>query len=509
MIPLDRRVASHAVGRPGAPALEWGSARVDYATLEQWVGAWSAALAAAGMGTGSRVLLALDKGPAWVAAHLGLLRLGAVSVPVNTAATVSELAGTVALVRPELALCDAPRRAALEQAVPRAGVACRLSEVDIGRGSPPPLAAAIPRTPGLATPPPGTGAHDLAALLTTSGTTGRPKAVMLSHRNLAAGVDSVTQAWAIDATDRLLHVLPLFHVHGLFVALHGALARGACVLLEPRFDADAVWQALARRGVTVFMGVPTMYHRLIERAPDPVPTLDGLRLFTCGSAPLPAERLDAFERLCGHRILERYGLTEAGMVSGNPLVGERRAGTVGHDLPDVRTRLMDPRSGAPVEEGREGEVQVRGPAVFPGYLDRPDATREAFTADGWLRTGDLGRRDPAGALVICGRIKELVISGGYNVHPAEVEAVLASHPAVSEAGVCGLPDDDLGERVAAAVVWSTREPPPFDELLAFCRERLAPYKCPRVLVALEALPRNAMGKLTRAPLAEAIAAALA
>jgi malonyl-CoA/methylmalonyl-CoA synthetase len=460
---------------------------------------WCALLRAQGVRAGATVILDLARGPDAVAAHLALLRVAAVAVPVNATATATELGHVLADADPQLVVCDRGRVAVHDEALAaiRSEAAAPLPR-RLVRGA----EDAPPSPPD--TPEPGAprGEDDVAVLLYTSGTTGRPKGAMITHGNLIATARALHQAWQLSPADHLLHVLPLFHVHGLVVALHAVLGAGGQVSLAPRFETDAVWHALGAGEVSVFMGVPTMYHRLLTSPPEGGSRLDGLRLCTCGSAPLPAERLLAFERLTGQRILERYGLTEAGMVSGNPLSGERRAGGVGLDLPGVTTRLVNPARGDPVAPGAEGEVQLTSPQVFAGYRNRREETAAAFTADGWLRTGDLGRRDDAGHLVLVGRLKELVISGGYNVHPPEVEAALREHASVSDAAVCGLPDDDLGERVAAAVVPAPGASPDVDELLAFCAERLAPYKRPRRLAIVSELPRNALGKLQRGRLAE-------
>jgi malonyl-CoA/methylmalonyl-CoA synthetase len=491
---LDLALERLAAEDGHASALRWRDETWGRATLRDAMLGWCGLLREHGVATGATVIVDLARGPDAVAAHLALLRVAALAVPVNAAATAAELAHVLADADPQLVVCDRGRVAVHDEAL-----AAMRSEA----AAPPPRR--LVRSADDAAPPPAVnpepaaarGDDDVAVMLYTSGTTGRPKGAMITHGNLNATASALRDAWELSPTDHLLHVLPLFHVHGLVVALHAVLGAGGQITLLPRFETDAVWRALGAGEVSVFMGVPTMYHRLLSSPPEGEARLDGLRLCTCGSAPLPAERLLAFERLTGQRILERYGLTEAGMVSGNPLSGERRAGGVGVDLPGVTTRLVDPASGEVVAPGAEGEVQLTGPQVFAGYRNRPEETEAAFTADGWLRTGDLGRRDDAGHLVLVGRLKELVISGGYNVHPPEVEAALREHASVSDAAVCGLPDDDLGERVAAAVVPAPGASPDVDELLAFCAERLAPYKRPRRLAIVDELPRNALGKVQR------------
>lgn len=495
MIRLDARMREWARQAHGAPAL-WGEGNSGPWTrgrLVEELDRWSHALGAAGVGPASRAILAMPRGRRWVAAHLALLHLGAVTVPADPGATADEFAALLGETDAAFVLAERIHPA-LDAALLR----------ETGRRAvrvAPPDEAATPRT-GRRAQPTARRPDDLALLLPTSGTTGRPKLVILSHGNLAATARCLEQAWELSPADRLLHVLPLFHVHGLLVALHAVLGAGGAVRLESRLSAAATWAALAGDGVTLFMGVPTLYHRLLgEPPPGGPPSLPAMRLFTCGSAPLPAERLMAFERLTGHRILERYGLSETGMVCGNSLRGPRRPGSVGHEFPGVVTRLWDAAAGAPAAPGSEGEVQVRGPQVCAGYLERPEETAAAFTADGWFRTGDIGRRGQAGDLVLCGRIKDLIISGGFNVQPQEVEAVLLAHPAVAEAAVVGRPHADLGEEVAAVVVLRDGAGADEDALLAHCRQHLRRWKCPRRVAFADALPRTALGKLQRQRLA--------
>jgi len=346
-------------------------------------------------------------------------------------------------------------------------------DVALPEGEPPPLDASAPGAPAL--------------IGYTSGTTGRPKGAVLSHANLLASVEALRLAWRWTPEDRLVLSLPLFHMHGLGVGLHGTLHAGASAVLLPRFEEDAVFDAITDHAATLFFGVPTLYHRLVDTAR--VTLLASLRLCVSGSAPLPADLHRRFEAVTGQRILERYGMTETAMLVSNPVEGERRPGTVGLPLPGVDVRLA----------GEPGEIQVRGPNVFSGYWERPDANAEAFTEDGWFRTGDLGHCDEAGYLCIAGRAKELVISGGYNVYPREVEDALRRHPAIEDAAVVGTPSAEWGELVTAYVV--AREDVPLDTLRSFLAEHLAPYKHPRRVHRVEALPRNALGKVQKHRLA--------
>jgi malonyl-CoA/methylmalonyl-CoA synthetase len=321
-----------------------------------------------------------------------------------------------------------------------------------------------------------------ALLAYTSGTTGRPKGALLSHGNLHATAEALRLAWRWTPADRLVHALPLFHMHGLGVALHGTLQAGASALLLPRFEPDAVLDAVEREQATLFFGVPTMLHRLADH--PRAAALGGLRLLVSGSAPLAADLHTRIAARSGQVCLERYGMTETGMLVSNPVDAARVPGTVGFPLPGVELRLA-----------RGGEIEVRGPNVFRGYRERPDANAEAFTRDGWFRTGDLGELDADGHLRIVGRAKELVISGGYNVHPREVEEALLAHPAVREAAVVGTPSPEWGEVVTAYLV--SERAIELDELRAHLADRLAAFKHPRIVHRVDALPRNALGKVQR------------
>jgi malonyl-CoA/methylmalonyl-CoA synthetase len=443
-------------------------APLDYAALDARSAAAAGRLHARGLRAGDRVLVSCEASADLVVAHVACLRLGLVVVPTNTAYRPPEIAHVVGDARPRAAIVDDAERAdAVRAADP--GVAILAPALELPDATPPALDAAAPGDPAL--------------IGYTSGTTGRPKGAVLSHANLLASVESLRLAWRWTPDDRLLLALPLFHMHGLGVGLHGTLHAGASAHLLPRFEPDAVLGAIAREGVTLFFGVPTMYHRLV--AHERVEALRALRLCVCGSAPLPAALHAAFQRATGQRILERYGMTETVMLVSNPVDHERRPGSVGLPLPGVSLRLA----------GEPAEIEVRGPNVFAGYWEREDADADAFTEDRWFRTGDLGARDADGYLRVTGRAKELVISGGYNVYPREVEDALRAHPAIEDAAVVGTPSDEWGERVTAYVV--SRDAPTPEALRAFLAERLAPYKQPRLLHVVEALPRNALGKVQK------------
>ncbi len=420
---------------------------------------------------------------AFLELHLGALSMGAWTLPLNPAYTPAEVsyavgdAAPTALVVPDAVVPRLDTSAAAPRILTAERARARLDAA-------PPLPA-VNNVPDDA----------LAVLCYTSGTTGRPKGARISHANLGFTVRALHDAWRWSAADVLLHTLPLFHIHGLFVAQHGALFTGATAVWLPRFDAAEVLAAIPRHRATVLMGVPTHYARLLALPADAPADLSSMRLFTSGSAPLPARDHAAFAARFGHAILERYGMTEVGIVLSNPYDGPRVPGTVGRPLPGVTVEVVDQSTGEPVQDGEIGELWIRGPGVIAAYHARPEATAEAL-AGGWMRSGDLATREPGtSALRIVGRARDMVISGGLNVYPAEVEAAVAEHPAVAEVAVLGLPDDDLGERVVAAVVARGVADPA--DVIGFVRDRLAPYKCPKEVRLLDALPRNAMGKVQK------------
>ncbi len=455
-------------------------------------------MVAAGVVAGDRVAVQLEKSPAVLALYLACLRAGAVFLPMNTSYTPAEVDYLVGDAAPALVLrgdSGAERLASLA-----AGQTETFS--DVGRGP-----------------------DDLAALLYTSGTTGRPKGAMLTQRNLTSNALTLTSAWGFTAADVLVHALPTYHAHGLFVAVNCVLASGASMVFLPRFDPDAVLDALP--AATVFMGVPTLYTRLLSS-----PRLDReacahMRLFVSGSAPLSAATHRSFAARTGHEILERYGMTETVMITSNPLHGARKPGTVGPPLPGVSVRVVaradasegsdgshgrggaagsDGRDGSVGDVGDVGDVEVRGPNVFAGYWGKPDLTASEMTSDGWFRTGDLGRFDDDGYLELVGRSKDLVISGGLNVYPKEVEAVLDRLDGVVESAVIGVPDPDLGEAVVAVVVPVAGADVSESTLRAAARAELAGFKCPKRVFIVAELPRNTMGKVEKAVLRERFSA---
>jgi malonyl-CoA/methylmalonyl-CoA synthetase len=441
------------------------------------------ALAALGVGPGERVAVQVAKSPEALALWGAAVALGAVFLPLNTAYVAGELEYFLADAGPRVFVADPGRAVALAPVADRAGARMVTLAAD-GTGSLAQLAAGRPDT----VLPADRGSNDLAALLYTSGTTGRSKGAMLSQGNLLSNAVALADLWRFTARDVLIHALPIFHTHGLFVATNTTLLSGGRMILLPGFDADEVVRLLPQ--ATALMGVPTFYTRLIEH-PGLAASARGMRVFISGSAPLLPETHRAFTERTGHAILERYGMTETNMITSNPYDGDRRAGTVGFPLPGVQVRL----DAMPV-----GGIEVKGPNVFAGYWRMPEKTAEEFTDDGWFRTGDVGTLDTGGYLKIVGRAKDLVITGGFNVYPVEVEEALDRVPGVLESAVVGLPHPDFGEGVFAVLV--ARPGAVLDPagVLEAVRDRLARFKQPKAAVVVDALPRNAMGKVQKAEL---------
>ena len=476
-----------AAGR--APALVCpGAEEWSYGRLGAEVGRMAAALAGLGVGAGDRVLAQVAKTPQAAALYLACLKLGAVYAPVNPAYTAAEMAHFLADLQPALWVAGDVAAGA------RAESGARFETLDAdGGGSLAALAAGAGAGPATAQ----RADEDVAAIIYTSGTTGRAKGAMLTHGNLASNARALIACWGWRPDDVLLHALPIFHVHGLFVALHCALLAGTPTLFLPTFDVAQVLRLLPR--ATVLMGVPTFYTRLLAAPGFDAAACRAMRLFISGSAPLTEQTFAAFEQRTGFRILERYGMSETLMNTSNPLDGARVAGTVGLPLPGVEVRVVGD-DGAPVPAGQVGEVEVRGPNVFKGYWRMAAAARDAFRADGYFGTGDMGLLDPQGRLTLVGRAKDVIITGGYNVYPKEVETALDEAPGVAESAVVGVPHPDFGEAVVAAVVAQGAWAPARIE--AFLKTRLARYKQPKRMLRVAALPRNAMGKVQKNALRE-------
>ena len=462
-----------------------------FGDLPAQVGHFRAALVQLGVQRGDRVMLKTGNSPEFAFTYLAVLALGAIFVPMNTAYTASEVSMLIADAEPKLLIhasgTPIPDTAAL-------GLATATLEPD-GTGSLPDLARSL--SPDLAVE--SLAASDLAAILFTSGTTGRPKGAMLTHGNLSSNVAALFETWRFSDSDTILHTLPLFHAHGLFVGLHLGLYSAATLLMLPKFDTAAVIAQLGQ--VTVFMGVPTFYARLLECEDFTQDTCGTIRLFISGSAPLLPSVFEAFATRTGHRMLERYGMTEAVMITSNPYAQEERIpGTVGYPLPGVSLRVVD-GTGRELPPHDVGEIEIKGPNLCAGYWRRPDATADSFHPDGYFRTGDTGFKDESGRVTIAGRSKDLIISGGYNVSPAEIEILIADTPGVQDVAVFGAPHPDFGEAVLAAV---TVDPSTFemDTLEQAVSERLAKFKQPKAIFVLPEFPRNAMGKILKADLRE-------
>ncbi len=459
-----------------------------------------------GVSPGDRVAVQLRKSMEFIFLHLAIMAAGGCSLPLNPEYKPEELEYFLSDSRSSLFFTDQ------EDAAKAAGALGKLPDlctVVSGRGSICGAASLEEELEGANTdfePDYPTGDDDTAVICYTSGTTGRSKGAMITHRNLVSNMHALKQAWQISHRDRLLHVLPLFHVHGLFVALQGALHSGCTTVMHRKFEPTRCWETIESERCSLFMAVPTIYQRLMNTwdVLEPKPNLEFMRLFISGSAPLLENQFHRFEELTGFRILERYGMTEAGMITSNLLdPAGRIARSVGYALPGVEIRVVE-SGGRDAAPGQVGEVCIRGDNVFSGYWDMPEKTRETFAGD-WLKSGDLGYLDPneQGRLFLVGRAKELIITGGYNVYPKEIENLLDSHFAVRESAVIGLPDDDFGERVTAVVALKEEEgafPP--ESLIHYCREHLIGYKCPKQVILTDRLPRNAMGKLQKTRLLE-------
>jgi malonyl-CoA/methylmalonyl-CoA synthetase len=482
----------------GRPFIETGDGRrrIAYAELDAATARHARLLDRLGVRKGERVAFQVEKSPEALFLYLACLRAGAVALPMNPAYQPGEVGHMLADAEPALLVADPRRAAGLDPLARRAGVRALLTLDAAGAGSLADAAAAEPaeREPEVL------ASGDLGAMLYTSGTTGRPKGAPLSHGNLSSNALVLAEAWGFTGGDVLLHALPIFHAHGLFVACHCTLVAGASMLWLPRFDVARVLDLLPR--ATVMMGVPTFYTRLLDEPGFGPEAARNVRLFVSGSAPLLAETHRAFERRTGHRVLERYGMSEILMHTSNPLRGERRPGSVGPPLPGSAVRIVDDAD-RDLPAGETGAVLVRGPNVFAGYWRAPEKNAQEFTPDGWFRTGDLGWMSADGYLTLVGRAKDLVITGGLNVYPTEVEAVIDEVEGVAESAVVGLPHRDLGEAVTAVVTPRPGAAGPDEAaVLAACKARLAGFKVPKRVLFADELPRNAMGKVQKKALRE-------
>lgn len=477
--------------RPDAPFIETADGRIwTYGDMLNQSAKFASALVKLGVQPGDRVAVQVEKSPEALMLYLGCVRAGAIYLPLNTAYTLVELDYFIGDAEPRLVVCTPKAKDSLEPVATAKGA--RVETLDENGGGSL-MALAAEESAEFANV--ARGADDLAAILYTSGTTGRSKGAMLSHDNLLSNAATLCDYWKFTSADRLIHALPIFHTHGLFVASNVIMLSGASMYFLPKFDADQVLDLLPK--ATALMGVPTFYVRLIQSPNLTREKTANMRLFVSGSAPLLAETHREFEAKTGHRILERYGMTETNMNTSNPYEGERVAGTVGFPLPGVSARVTDPDSGKPIANGETGMIEVKGPNVFKGYWRMPEKTAAEFRRDGFFITGDLGMIDAKGYVHIVGRGKDLVISGGYNIYPKEVETEIDQIDGVFESAVIGVPHPDFGEGVTAVVVLKPGAKLTEKDILAALNDRLARYKQPKHVAFVADLPRNTMSKVQK------------
>ena len=464
---------------------------IHYEDLDATSSRIAHALIAAGCRRGDRVAVQVDKCWEALALYLACLRAGLVFLPLNTGYQKSELSYLFGDAEPAVIVCQPEAEERIAALRPEA----RVLTLAAGEGTLLDRADGEPENFGTVLSQP----DDLAAIVYTSGTTGRPKGAMLTHRNVGSNALALVNCWGFTRGDVLLHALPIYHVHGLFVACHCALLSGSRMLWLPKFDAHEVRGLLPR--ATVMMGVPTFYTRLLALPVFGAADCRSMRLFISGSAPLLPETFEQFRARAGCTILERYGMSETGMNTSNPLAGERIAGTVGPPLPGVSVRVVD-AEGRPCAAGEVGGIEVKGPNVFAGYWRMPEKTRDEFTGDGYFRTGDVGEMLPNGYLRIVGRAKDLIITGGLNVYPKEIEERIDALSGVLESAVIGLPDADFGEAVVAIVVANPGHTLTESGVVAALKGEIASFKVPKRVHFVDDLPRNAMGKVQKNVLRE-------
>jgi len=443
-----------------------------------------------GVEPGHRVAMQTEKTVEALALYLGCLRAGALFLPLNTAYTPAEMKYFIDNAEPTVVVCDPKSEAALSEFTKPRGL--KLLTLDsFGKGSlnDQILKAGTTFTNVARVP------DDLAAILYTSGTTGRSKGAMLSHENLLSNANSLCEAWHFNSDDILLHSLPIFHVHGLFVAINVLMKAQGKIIFLPKFNVDQILEFLPK--ANSMMGVPTFYTRLLSDGRFTRNLTKHMRLFVSGSAPLLSETHRAFETRTGHRILERYGMTETTMNTSNPYDGERRAGTVGFPLPGVEARITDEKTGAILKSNEIGILEVRGPNVFKGYWRMLEKTKTEFREDGFFITGDIAQIDSEGYVAIVGRAKDLIISGGFNVYPKEIEIKIDALEGVMESAVIGAPHPDFGEAVIAVVVCAKGKITTAEKIQSALKVNLSNFKCPKAIFFLEGLPRNTMGKVQK------------
>ena len=499
---------THAQQTPNKPCILFEGQTLTYTALRAAAQKFAQALSIWGLHPTDRVALFLENSPEFLIAYLGTWWAGGTVVLVNTAYRQVELRHILNDSSARLCITGGGQQqelARIRHDLPHLEHILETGD-DLTHFLNPQSLIPNPQSP--ISNPQSPQPNSIAIIAYTSGTTGRSKGAMLLHRNLIANAQAICEAWRWTSADHLLHMLPLFHAHGLMVGMHGTWVAGSSIELHRKFDAALAYTRLLSEDFSMFFGVPTMYTRLIQEAQARAQKPAHLRLYVSGSAPLSAQTFAEFENLFGQKILERYGMTETVMNTTNPYDatdGERRPATVGRPFPRQEARVVDVRTRQPLPPETIGEIEVRGPHVFAGYLNRPDATAESFDSAGWFRTGDLGQMSADGYFTITGRAKELIITGGYNVYPREVEDVLAQCPGVAEVAVFGLPDAEFGECVCAAIVRADNTLMA-DAITTFCKDQLAGYKKPRQIFFVEGLPRNAMGKVQKHLLAASCSA---
>ena len=467
----------------------------SYADVERETARYANFLIGLGLKAGDRVAVQAEKSPHAVFVYLACLRAGLCYLPLNNAYQQGEIRYFLGDAEPAVAICSPQNLDWFSALCKDAKVPHTYTLDQNGTGS----FADAARSSSTEFVTANSNANDLAVIIYTSGTTGRSKGAMVTHGNLTSNAQVLCDAWRIASSDTLIHALPIFHIHGLFVALNTTLLSGAKLIFQRKFDATAVLAALPH--ATMLMGVPTFYTRLLAEPGFTHHVCKTMRLFVSGSAPLLLDTFNEFRSRTGHTILERYGMSEAGMICSNPLDEERRGGSVGFPLPGVTVRVADEQD-RPLPGGEIGGIQIKGENVFAGYWHMPEKTREEFAADGYFRTGDVGTFDADGYLSIVGRAKDLIISGGYNVYPKEIELALDLLPGVAESAVIGVPHPDFGEAVAAVVVAKKGENVDPSALIAELKKNFANYKVPKQVHLVEDLPRNLMGKVQKALLRE-------
>lgn len=466
-----------------------------YQDLLEMTGKYALLLEKMGVTPGDRVAVQVEKSPEAYFLYLAVMRMGGIFLPLNTAYKKSEIDYFLSDAEPAVFICSEKNKLVHHDAISENVKLGAISLEGYGTGELVEMAKNCSSVHEVCQ----REIDDVAIIMYTSGTTGQPKGAMLTHRNLATNAESLVQLWNFSEKDVLLHALPIFHAHGLFISTHCVLLSQSKMMFLDKFETETVIDLLP--SCTVMMGVPTFYTRLLGSSKFSHNAIKTMRLFISGSAPLLEETSRDFTERAGHTILERYGMTESAIISSNPYYEDRKYGSVGRAIDGVEIRVVND-NGNELEADEVGHVQIHGPAIMKGYWKKPDKTKEEFTEDNWFKTGDLGKKDVEGYLYIVGRHKDLVISGGFNVYPKEVELVIDDFPGVKESAVIGLPHGDFGEAVTAVVVLEAGYNVEPDEIIRLCKDELASYKIPKEIVEYKSLPRNAMGKVVKAKLRE-------